>query len=287
MISDSDLTTLRSTVGGPVSTAGDPDYADDASGYNLAVVHEPDVIVGATSAADVAAAIGWAAEHGLPVAVKATGHGATERMTDGVLINTRRMQDVQVDPERRVARVAAGVKWKTLLAQTCRTAWSGSAARAPTSASSDSPSAAGCRSSAGRLASPRTASLHRGRDAGRADSHGRRRTRAGPVRGASWRQGQLRHRHRSRVRARSRLRVLRRRPDLPRRRRRDRADRLPRLGGRPARGGLPLHRAAATARRAVRARAAPRSVRGAPALRLPGSKEEGDRLLAPMREVSR
>ena len=41
MISDSDLTTLRSTVSGPVSTAGEPDYAADAGGYNLAVVHEP------------------------------------------------------------------------------------------------------------------------------------------------------------------------------------------------------------------------------------------------------
>jgi FAD/FMN-containing dehydrogenase len=117
MISDSDLTTLRSAVSGPVSTAGDPDYAADAGGYNLAVVHEPDVIVGATSAADVAAAIGWAAERDLPVAVQATGHGATERMVDGVLINTRRMQDVHVDPDRRIARIGAGVKWKSVLAE--------------------------------------------------------------------------------------------------------------------------------------------------------------------------
>ena len=117
MISDSDLTALRSTVRGPVSTAGDPEYAADAGGYNLAVVHEPDVIVGATSAADVAAAIGWAAERDLPVAVQATGHGATERMVDGVLINTRRMQDVHVDPDRRMARIGAGVKWKSVLAE--------------------------------------------------------------------------------------------------------------------------------------------------------------------------
>ena len=118
MIDDSALTALRSAVSGPVLTAGDAEYAEDAGGYNLAVVHQPDVIVGATSAADVAATIGWAVEHGLPVAVQATGHGATERMTDGVLINTRRMQDVQVDREGRTARVGPGVKWKSLLAQT-------------------------------------------------------------------------------------------------------------------------------------------------------------------------
>src|SRR3712207_1262553 len=118
MISDTDLHAPRSAVAGPVLTSGDPEYAEDGSGYNVAVVHQPEVIVGATSAADVAAAVGWAAERGLPVAVQATGHGATERMTDGLLINTRRMQDVQVDPDRRVARIAAGVKWKTLLAET-------------------------------------------------------------------------------------------------------------------------------------------------------------------------
>ncbi len=118
MIADYDLTALRSAVRGAVLTAGDAEYAADAGGYNLAVVHEPDVIVEATSTADVAATVGWAAEHGLPVAVQATGHGATERMADGVLINTRRMQDVQVDREGRTARVGPGVKWKTLLAQT-------------------------------------------------------------------------------------------------------------------------------------------------------------------------
>ena len=118
MIADSDLAALRSAVKGPVLTQHDPEFGEDASGYNPAVVHQPEVIVAATSAADVAATIGWAAEHSLPVAVQATGHGVTERMVDGVLINTRRMQDVQIHPERRTARVAAGVKWKTLLAQT-------------------------------------------------------------------------------------------------------------------------------------------------------------------------
>jgi FAD/FMN-containing dehydrogenase len=118
MVADSDLGALRSAVRGPVLTQHDPEFAEDASGYNAAVVHQPAVIVAATSAADVAATIGWAAEHRLPVAVQATGHGVTERMVDGVLINTRQMQDVQIRPDRRLARVAAGVKWKTLLSQT-------------------------------------------------------------------------------------------------------------------------------------------------------------------------
>ncbi|MDQ1530174.1 MAG: hypothetical protein QOE37_279 [Microbacteriaceae bacterium] len=117
MISGSDLDALRDRVEGPVLTADDPGFAEDAVGFNAAVVHDPDVIVGATSASDVVATVRWAAELGLPVAVQATGHGATDRMTDGVLISTRRMQDMEVDLDRGIARVAAGVKWKSLLPQ--------------------------------------------------------------------------------------------------------------------------------------------------------------------------
>ena len=100
MIADSDLNTLRIAVDGPVLTEGDADFTAYAGGYNAAVVRRPDVIIGATSVTDVIAAIGWAAKRRLPVAVQATGHGVTERMVDGVLINTRRMQDIQVDPDR-------------------------------------------------------------------------------------------------------------------------------------------------------------------------------------------
>lgn len=116
MINEAALQSLRSRIDGVVLTAADPDYGTAGGGYNLAVVHTPDVIVGPASAADVAATVAWAAEQELPVAVKATGHGVTEKLVDGVLINTERLQDIEIDPERRLARVGAGVKWKSLLA---------------------------------------------------------------------------------------------------------------------------------------------------------------------------
>ena len=67
MIAESDVEVLRASVAGPVLTADERDYAAEAQCYNLATVHEPDVIVGATSAADVAATVTWAAECGLPL----------------------------------------------------------------------------------------------------------------------------------------------------------------------------------------------------------------------------
>lgn len=111
------LSALRAAVKGPVLTAGDPDFESEASGYNAAVTHRPEVIVGATSAADVEAAVDWATEHQQAVAVQATGHGATERMSDGVLINTARMQSVEIDADHRTARIGAGVKWRAVLGQ--------------------------------------------------------------------------------------------------------------------------------------------------------------------------
>ncbi|MGK5111553.1 FAD-binding oxidoreductase [Geodermatophilus sp. CPCC 205506] len=107
---------LRSRVHGPVYAAGDEGLAAEVFAWNVAVRHTPAVAVGATCAADVAAAVSWAVAHGLPVAVQATGHGPVRNAAGSVLVSTRRMQGVTVDPGRRTARVEAGVKWEKLLA---------------------------------------------------------------------------------------------------------------------------------------------------------------------------
>jgi hypothetical protein len=82
---------------------------------NLAVQHTPLIAVGATCAADVAAAVSWAVAHGLGVAVQATGHGPVRNAAGSMMITTRRMQGLVIDPERRTARVEAGVKWKRVM----------------------------------------------------------------------------------------------------------------------------------------------------------------------------
>jgi hypothetical protein len=113
-----DVDHLRGRVHGPVYLAGEDDAAGMAAEvacWNVAIEHRPAVVVGATCAADVAAAVGWARDHGLPVAVQATGHGPVRAATGCLLISTRRMQGVAVDPSRRTARVQAGVKWVKVL----------------------------------------------------------------------------------------------------------------------------------------------------------------------------
>ncbi|HEX2074933.1 MAG TPA: FAD-binding oxidoreductase [Geodermatophilus sp.] len=110
-----DVDDLRSRVHGPVYAAGDDGLAAEIRSWNLAVQHTPAVAVGATCAADVAAAVSWAVAHGLPVAVQATGHGPVRNADGSLLVSTRRMQGVSIDPERRTARVEAGVKWQRVL----------------------------------------------------------------------------------------------------------------------------------------------------------------------------
>jgi len=110
-----DFSALAQSVTGQVYGPGDDGYAEEVSPFNLARQHTPDVVVAATSADDVAAAVRWAGEQGLPVGVQATGHGAVVPIDSGVLISTRGLDEVTIDPERRTARVGAGVKWRRLL----------------------------------------------------------------------------------------------------------------------------------------------------------------------------
>lgn len=110
-----DLDELARTVVGPVLRAGDPGLADEVAPFNVAHSPSPAVVVGATSAADVAAAVSWAVAAGRTVAVQATGHGLLGTLDDAVLVTTSRMSDVVIDPVARTARVGAGVRWRQVI----------------------------------------------------------------------------------------------------------------------------------------------------------------------------
>jgi FAD/FMN-containing dehydrogenase len=102
-------------VQGPVFRPGENDFDEERSGFQIAHRHRPDLVVAATGPDDVRAAVAYAAEHGLPVAVQATGHGLGVPLDGGVLISTRRMTRVTIDPAARTARVAAGVRWQQVV----------------------------------------------------------------------------------------------------------------------------------------------------------------------------
>ncbi|GAB92873.1 FAD-binding oxidoreductase [Gordonia rhizosphera] len=109
---------LDATIVGPVLIAGDPGYDDEIAGFNVANVLTPEVVVGATNADDVAAAVRYARANNLRIGVRATGHGPIPEGRGYMVITTSRMNDVTVDPVAKTARVGAGARWRDVIAKT-------------------------------------------------------------------------------------------------------------------------------------------------------------------------
>lgn len=109
---------LSAHVQGPVLVPGAPGYDDEVAAFNLAAQIRPDVVVGATGVADVVAAVRAAREHRVPLRVQSTGHGAERPVTSGVLVTTRRLDEVVVDPASRTATVGAGARWGAVVERT-------------------------------------------------------------------------------------------------------------------------------------------------------------------------
>ncbi|MFI1678187.1 FAD-binding oxidoreductase [Streptomyces sp. NPDC020607] len=115
-----DFDSLATRCEGPVLLPGQEGFDEERTGFNLAVRHRPEVIVGAARAEDVAAAVAFAAAHDMPVAVQSTGHGFSVTAEGGLLVTTKRMDDTRVDPETRSAYVAAGARFEQVVSEAAR-----------------------------------------------------------------------------------------------------------------------------------------------------------------------
>ena len=102
---------LASILQGEVFDAGSDGYADGTGGFNLLAAHRPDLAVVPLDADDIAATVRFAAAHGMPVMVQATGHGAHEPFVGGVLISTGHLKQARLDADRRIVTVGPGTKW--------------------------------------------------------------------------------------------------------------------------------------------------------------------------------
>lgn len=115
----SDVTTvaLDGALTGRAHLPGTPGFDAARDGFDLSAIPSPDVAVSVTNEDDVQAAVRVAAEREMPVAVRATGHGPVQGVDQGLLIDTRALSTVTVDPERRTATVGAGVRWTRVLTE--------------------------------------------------------------------------------------------------------------------------------------------------------------------------
>ena len=104
---------LRERVRGEVITQGDEGYEEARKVYNAMIDRRPAVVVRAVNAGDVIAALTFARERGLDLAIRGGGHSVPGFGTcdDGVVIDLSRMRGVRVDPAARTARAEGGATW--------------------------------------------------------------------------------------------------------------------------------------------------------------------------------
>ncbi|AVZ74335.1 FAD-dependent oxygenase [Streptomyces lunaelactis] len=102
---------LAERLRGRVLRPGDDDFALELEGFNPITEHDPDLIAIVTGAADVREAVAFAAGRQLPISIQATGHGPSTPADGGLLISTRRLRGVSIDPVTRIARVEGGTQW--------------------------------------------------------------------------------------------------------------------------------------------------------------------------------
>ena len=102
---------LRKRIRGAVLTGGEEGYDAARSVWNAMIDRRPAVIVRCTGVADVLAAVDFARETGLVLAVRGGGHNIAGSAVceGGVMIDLTPMKSVHVDPGARTARVQPGV----------------------------------------------------------------------------------------------------------------------------------------------------------------------------------
>src|ERR1700739_3288569 len=111
---------LEGAVRGRVVTHADDGY-DEARGlFNAMIDKKPAAIAYCVDEQDVAAAIAFARERGVRVAVRGGGHngGGLGSVDDGLVIDLSPMSEITVDPAARMVRVGGGAKLKDVDAAT-------------------------------------------------------------------------------------------------------------------------------------------------------------------------
>jgi hypothetical protein len=98
---------------GDIILPGDETYDSARKVWNGMIDKHPGAILRCTGVADIQAAINFARDRGLPVAVRGGGHNVAGNAVcdDGIVIDLSRMKGIHVDPARRIVRAQPGLTW--------------------------------------------------------------------------------------------------------------------------------------------------------------------------------
>ena len=108
-----DLGPLQASLRGELIGPGDAHYDEARTLYNAMIDKRPALIVRCTDVADVQAALKFATEHGLRLAIRGGGHngGGLGSVDGGLVIDLGPMNGVRVDPRAKTVRVEGGATW--------------------------------------------------------------------------------------------------------------------------------------------------------------------------------
>jgi FAD/FMN-containing dehydrogenase len=109
-LSDAAVSSFRDSFTGQITLPGDEGYDDARRVWNGIPDKHPALVVRPESPDDVAAALRFGREQDLVIAVRSGGHSVAGFSTcdGGMVVDLRSMNRVEIDPERRVARVQGG-----------------------------------------------------------------------------------------------------------------------------------------------------------------------------------
>jgi hypothetical protein len=105
---------LAGRVDGDLASPESDGWDEARQAWNLIADQQPEAVVRVTNADDVSAAINFGRESGMRVTAQALGHGAAVMgdLAGTILIRTTGLDSIEVDPDRGVAKLGAGVIWR-------------------------------------------------------------------------------------------------------------------------------------------------------------------------------
>ena len=111
---------LRDVLAGELIVPGDAGYDEARSVFNAMIDRRPALIARCATTADVAAAVRFAREHALAVAVRSGGHSVSGLgvCEGGIVIDLGGLKAIDVDPVAKTVRAGGGVLWGELDAAT-------------------------------------------------------------------------------------------------------------------------------------------------------------------------
>ncbi|MGH9713203.1 MAG: FAD-binding oxidoreductase [Candidatus Acidiferrales bacterium] len=114
MLNEAMIAPFKASLRGDLIQPGDPGYDDARKVYNAMIVRRPRLIARCADVADVMAAVNFARDQKMLVAIRGGGHnaGGLGVCDDGLVIDLSRMNYVRVDPKKKTVQVGGGALWR-------------------------------------------------------------------------------------------------------------------------------------------------------------------------------